>query len=81
MPSSEDGAGCAPMAPRGNSESVQRLPTEQRECLEYVDKLLALLQFALTGRDVTELNSDVQAGCDLILEQVRVTLKGVATRQ
>jgi len=66
-------AGLSPEERRG-------LPLSDRERLEEADKLAALMQFALSGRDQAELNPEVQAGCVLVLDQIRETVQQVAGR-
>ncbi|WP_299594322.1 hypothetical protein [uncultured Microbulbifer sp.] len=66
-------AGLSPAERRG-------LPLSDRERLEEADKLVALMQFALSGRDQAELNSEVQAGCVLVLDQIREAVQRVANR-
>lgn len=78
MPNNERGASAVQAA--GVVGERASLLVEQRERLEEADKLAALIQFALTGRDIAEVNREVQAGCALVLDQIRDAVRGVVTQ-
>lgn len=83
MPNSDSGGVGAPVVEVAGAvanRGRQVLPLAQRERLAEADKLAALMQFALTGRDITELNREVQAGCALVLDQIRDAVQGVASQ-
>ncbi|MFC6633548.1 hypothetical protein [Microbulbifer taiwanensis] len=83
MPNRERGGVDAPLVEVTGAAAKrdrQSLPLEQRERLAEADKLAALIQFTLTGRDVTELNHEVQAGCSLVLDQIRDAVQGVVSQ-
>ena len=58
-----------------NQEAIS-LATRQQ--LEDCSHSLAFLQFALTGREVVELNGEAQAGLDTFLGDIRDKLKQAA---
>lgn len=54
------------------------LSLEQRESLKEAEKLVAFIQFALACRDMTEFNREAQAGCVLLLDQIREAVRRVS---